>query len=284
MRGWGGPAWVQPWFATASPLPDYPIGTPAEHGIYVNNDDNVWVTGSGHIVLKFTRSGRLLLQIGKFNQTGGSNDTTLLGNPTDMAVDTKRNEVYVSDGYLNRRVIVFDSETGAYKRHWGAYGNVPDDGPAELYEPGKPLPKQFFIVHGIQLSKDGLLYVSDRQRDRIQVFRKDGTFVSETLVDETAPAGGGITEKGVFTDPRVSGAGFGSVTRTAFSGDAAQRYLYAPSLRGTHLHPPAQGHDAGRVVPGRRAAPHRLGPRGNIYISDGRAPQKYALDGKRATK
>ena len=64
VRGWGGPQWVQPWFATAVPLPDYPIGTPAEHGIYVDADDNVWVTGSGHIVLKFTPAGKLLLQIG----------------------------------------------------------------------------------------------------------------------------------------------------------------------------------------------------------------------------
>ncbi|HTI32635.1 MAG TPA: hypothetical protein VL422_03095, partial [Miltoncostaea sp.] len=109
VRGWGGPQWVQPWFATAVPLPDYPTGTPAEHGITVDDQDNVWVTGSGHIVLKFSTAGKLLLQIGQFNQTGGSNSTMLLGNPTDVAVDTKRHEVYVADGYLNRRVIVFDS-------------------------------------------------------------------------------------------------------------------------------------------------------------------------------
>ena len=277
IRGWGGPAWVQPWFVTPSPLPDYPVGTPAEHGITVDAEDNVWVTGSGHIVLKFTRAGRLLLQIGRFGETGGSANTTLLGNPTDVAVDTKRNEVYVADGYLNRRVVVFDSETGAYKRHWGAYGNVPDDGPPELYEPGEPLPQQFFIVHGIQLSRDGLLYVSDRQRDRIQVFRRDGTFVSEALVDENAPAGGGITEKGVFTDPRVSGAGFGSVTRTAFSGDRAQRYLYASSLRGTveiFLRK-----DMTKVGSFTATGLHHIASdlAGNIYISDGRAPKKYAL-------
>jgi len=122
-----------------------------------------------------------------------------------MAVDTTRNEVYVADGYLNRRVVVFDSETGAYKRHWGAYGNVPTDDPPELYETGKPLPQQFFIVHGIQLSRDGLLYVSDRQRDRIQVFRRDGTF------------------------PR------------------------------DRVHLPPEGHDAGGLVPGDGAAPHRVG-------------------------
>ena len=279
VRGWGGPQWVQPWFAAESPLPDYPVGTPAEHGIYVDDDDNVWLTGSGHIVLKFSRSGELLLQIGEFGRTGGSNDTALLGNPTDMAVDTKRNEVFVADGYLNRRVIVFDSETGEYKRHWCAYGNVPDDGPAALYEPGAPLPQQFFIVHGIQLSKDGLLYVSDRQRDRIQVFRKDGTFVREALVDEAAPAGGGIAVTGVCTDPAVSGAGFGSVTRVAFSGDAAQRYLYAASLRGTvYILGRADLKTVGSFP---AAGLHHIAsdPRGNIYISDGRAPQRWALTG-----
>jgi len=278
IRGWGGPAWVQPWFATPVPLPDYPTGTPAEHGIYVDGDDNVWVTGSGHVVLKFTKAGRLLLQIGTFDQTGGSNSTTLLGNPTDMAVDTTRNEVYVADGYLNRRVVVFDSETGAYKRHWGAYGNVPTDDPPELYETGKPLPQQFFIVHGIQMSRDGLLYVSDRQRDRIQVFRRDGTFVGETLVDPAAPAGGGITEKGVFTDPRVAGAGFGSVTRVAFSADKAQTYLYAASLRGTVFI--FRRKDMTQVGSFTATGLHHIAsdPSGNIFISDGRAPQKFALD------
>jgi outer membrane protein assembly factor BamB len=284
VRGWGGPQWVQPWFKTATPLPDYPTGTPPEHGIYVDAKDNVWLTGSGHIVLKFTPAGRLLLQIGRFGETGGSNDTTLLGNPTDVAVDTKRHEVFVSDGYLNRRVIAFDSETGAYKRHWGAYGNVPNDDPPQLYEPGKPLPTQFFIVHGIQLSKDGLLYVSDRQRDRVQVFREDGTFVREAVVDGDAPAGGGITVKGVFTDPAVAAAGFGSAARTAFSGDSAQRYLYVASIRG-------------RIYILRRKDMKELGsfaaaglhhittdPAGNIFISDGRAPQKYALNTPKGTR
>lgn len=277
IRGWGGPQWVQPWFATASPLPDYPTGTPAEHGIYVDDDGYVWLSGSGHIVLKFSRSGELLLQIGTFNQTGGSNSTTLLGNPTDTAVDTKRNEVYVADGYLNRRVIVFDSQTGEYKRHWGAYGNVPNDDPPELYVPGQPLPQQFFIVHGIQLSDDGLLYVSDRQRDRIQVFRRDGTFVREGLVDAEAPAGGGITEKGVYTDPRVAGAGYGSVTRVAFSGDRAQRYLYAASLRGTVFI--LRRTDLSVVGSFPATGLHHIAsdPDGDIYISDGRAPQRYAL-------
>ena len=277
VRGWGGPQWVQPWFKTPDPLPDYPEGVPPEHGIYVDDDDNVWLTGGGHIVLKFSRSGELLLQLGEFGKSAGSNDPRLLGNPNDVAVDTKRNEVYVADGYLNRRMIVFDSETGEYKRHWGAYGDVPDDGPAELYEPGKPLPRQFFIVHGVQLSRDGLFYVSDRQRNRVQVFRMDGRFVDEVVVDPTAPAGGGISVKGKFTDPAVAAAGFGSAARTAFSGDEAQRYLYVGTVRNQIYI--LRRKDLAILGSFAATGLHHIAsdPDGNIYTSDGRAPQRWVL-------
>jgi DNA-binding beta-propeller fold protein YncE len=113
---------------------------------------------------------------------GGSNDPQLLGNPTDVVVDAAAAEVYVSDGYLNRRVVVFDSETGRYKRHWGAYGDKPDDGAPVNFDRARPPPSQFFIVHCVRLSNDGLVYVCDRQRNRVQVFRKDGTFVAEAIV------------------------------------------------------------------------------------------------------
>ena len=87
------------------------------------------------------------------------------------------NEVFVADGYGNRRVVVYDSETGAYKRHWGAYGNKPDDGaPRTRAFNGEGSP-QFNLVHGIRISNDGLVYVGDRVNNRVQVFRLDGTFV-----------------------------------------------------------------------------------------------------------
>ncbi len=236
VRGWGGPAWVLPWFTGSfGQTGQYPADTPPEHGIYVDSDRNVWVTGHGSVVLKLTRNGRLLLTIGQFDQTGGSNSTTLLGNPTDMYVDTKANEVYVADGYLNRRVVVFDSETGAYKRHWGAYGNVPDDGPPELYLPGLPLPQQFFVLHCIDVSHDGLVYVCDRQRNRIQVFTKSGRFVKEVVHTPDAPAGGGITVMGPFGNPAVSGAGFGSGNSLALSGDRGQEFLYVTAPPGVKI-------------------------------------------------
>jgi DNA-binding beta-propeller fold protein YncE len=80
--------------------------------------------------LKFTRTGQVALVIGKFNETGGSNDTTLMGRPSEVWVDPADNEAFVADGYGNRRIIVFDGATGRYLRHWGAYGKPPVDPPA----------------------------------------------------------------------------------------------------------------------------------------------------------
>ena len=277
VQGWGGPSAEYDW--PVQVIADYPIGTPQEHGIYVDCKDNVWVTGNGHVLLKFTRNGEFLLQIGRLGQTGGSNHTELLGNPTDMAVDCKSNEVFVSDGYLNRRVIVFDASTGEYKRRWGAYGNVPNDGPPELYQPDQPLPEQFFIAHGIQLSEDGLLHVSDRQRNRVQVFEKDGTFVDEVVVDPNAPAGAGITVQGPFTNPSVAAAGFGSVTRVAFSGDPHQQYLYAASLRGQlHILRRSDLEILGTFTPNPGGLHHiATDKKGNLYISDGRSPRRFLV-------
>ena len=104
-----------------------------EHGIYVDHQNNVWIAGRGvngtseNQILKFDARGKFLLQIGRRGKGTGSNDTANLGQPADVAVYPGTNEVFVADGYGNRRVIVFDAATGAYKRHWGAYGNRPDD-------------------------------------------------------------------------------------------------------------------------------------------------------------
>src|SRR5204862_454553 len=95
-----------------------------EHGIYVDESNNVWLGAGGEKdahVLKFTRDGRFLMQIGHQGHGHGSNDTVNLGAPANMVLDAAANELYVADGYINHRVIVFDAVTGAYKRHWGAY-------------------------------------------------------------------------------------------------------------------------------------------------------------------
>ena len=156
-----------------------------EHGIFVDHNNFVWVAGNGMtdgMVLKFTRAGKFVLQIGKSGPMTDSKDTTQFGRAADMVVDPATNELYVADGYFNHRVIVFDATTGAFKRMWGAYGKPPTDDKL-TYDLKAPPAQQFANpVHGIRLTKDGLVFVSDRGNNRAQVFRKDGTFVREYIV------------------------------------------------------------------------------------------------------
>src|SRR5580658_11150078 len=180
IQSWGGPGEGYEW-------PDQ------EHGIRIDFRGNVWIGGNGAqdgMILKFTPDGRFLLQIGHKGPSLGSNDVTQLGRPADTWVDPGANEVYVADGYANHRVIVFDADSGAYKRHWGAYGKPPEQeklpmphpNPAEpsSYDPKAPVSSQFGNpVHCVKIAKDGLVYVCDRINDRIQVFHKDGSFVTE---------------------------------------------------------------------------------------------------------
>ena len=220
VRSWGGPA--TPGGAsgeqTAEDWPD------SEHGITVDAQGNVWIASNGRadqIVLKFSPEGRQLLQIGRAGETGGSNDTLRLGQPTAVDVDLAANEVYVADGYRNRRVVVFNATTGAYKRHWGAYGRRPVDGdsaapPVQGTASPWPIrydttaqPQQFNTVHAVRLSRDGLVYVADRINNRIQVFRRDGAFVREGFLARATRA-------------------MGSVWDIAFSHDSAQTYVFVP--------------------------------------------------------
>jgi DNA-binding beta-propeller fold protein YncE len=158
-------------------------------------------------VLKFTRAGKFLLQIGKAGEPGANDSKTALNRPAAIAVDAAANEVYVADGFANRRIVVFDAETGAYKRHWGAYGKPPADADPGEYRPADPPAQQFRSVSCVELSKDGLVYVCDRKNDRLQVFRKDGTFVKEAFIAKET-------------------RGEGSVWDVAFSSDPQQRQLY----------------------------------------------------------
>jgi DNA-binding beta-propeller fold protein YncE len=214
LRHWGGPGEGFDW-------PD------SNHGITIDYKGNVWIGGNSRVlpdgrqldpdkfepfhddmVLKFTQEGKFVMQIGKPWQSKGSNDTSNLRLPAKTFVDRKTNELYVADGYGNHRVIVFDADTGAYKRHWGAYGKRPDDMNLGPYKPGDPHVQQFRNpVHCAQLSDDGFLYVCDRVNDRIQVFRPDGTFVKEAFF-----------ETGTL--------GSGSAWDIAFSRDAKQKYIY----------------------------------------------------------
>lgn len=125
IEGWGGPGTGYDW-------PEN------EHGITIDYKGNVWIGGNGkkeNQFLKFTKTGKFLLQIGHPGQSTGSNDTSNFNEPTKAFVYQKTNEVFISDGYVNRRVIVFDADTGAFKRLWGAYGNKPDDSVARVRRP-----------------------------------------------------------------------------------------------------------------------------------------------------
>src|SRR5215813_739231 len=179
VQAWGGPGQGYEWQKN-------------EHGIFVDHNNFVWVGGNdpqdGQVV-KFTRDGKFVMQIGKAGPVTNSNDAAKLGRPADMIVDPATNELYVADGYGNHRVIVFDAATGAFKRMWGAYGKPPTDEKIS-YDPKAPPPQQFNNpVHGLRLTKEGLLVVADRGNNRIQVFRKDGTFVREYQVLKESPPG-----------------------------------------------------------------------------------------------
>jgi hypothetical protein len=183
LRHWGGPGAGYEW-------------PKSEHGLFADDDGNIWVGANDpedHHLLKFTADGKFLQQIGKAKSTGGSNSTTQLGRPAHMVIDSSNGEMYIADGYLNRRVIVLDSKSGEYRRHWGAYGNKPNDDKQVAYDPKAPLAQQFANpVHCVRLSHDGLVYVCDRQNDRIQVFTKGGKFVKEFRVEQQTMQNGSV--------------------------------------------------------------------------------------------
>jgi NHL repeat len=195
VQGWGGPADGYEWPAN-------------EHGIYIDPKGFVWIGGNGPEdgqILKFARSGKFVLQIGHEGPSKGSNDTTQLGRPADTNVDPAANEIYVADGYGNHRVIVFDADTGAYKRHWGAYGRPPTDDKLPPYDPAAAVTQQFGNpVHCVKLAKDGLVYVCDRINNRIQVFRRDGSFVTEWFYVKQTRGNGGVWDLAIWPDQQQS--------------------------------------------------------------------------------
>ena len=210
------------------------------HGITVDAKDRVWISGNGEKdahILAFTSAGKFLLQIGRAGKNGGSNDTANLGRATQMRVDPQTNEVFVSDGELNQnhRVIVFDSETGAYKRHWGAYGEKPDDSAAAASpDPTGAPPRQFGnAVHCLRIDRDGLVYVCDRSNSRFQIFRKDGRFQKEIFVAREPTAVGRWRTstsrpiRSFCTSPmaEIRKYGFSGATNSASSGRSASAAL-----------------------------------------------------------
>jgi hypothetical protein len=276
---WGGPGSGYEW-------------PTSNHGITVDHKGNVWIGGNGpgdSQVLKFSRSGKFLLQIGKANArmtqaassakptyVGNSNDQVSFGRVAKIFVDPSANEAYLADGYLNKRVAIIDADSGKFKRYWGAYGNKPDDTDLGPYKAGDPPAKQFRSpVHCADLSNDGLVYVCDRPNNRIQVFKKDGTFVKEAFFAKNS-------------------LGDGAVFDLAFSKDPAQTYLYMADgnnmkirvLRRDTLEELTSFGDGGRQ-PGQFYAVHSIAvdSKGNIYTTEtyeGKRLQKFIYKGLRA--
>ncbi len=267
----------------------------SNHGIDVDHKGNVWIGGNGRgaqpaalaadesrmgagavhdsFVLKFTQSGKFLMQIGRPNQGKGSNDPDNLKLPAKTLVDPKTNELYVADGYGNRRVIVYDADTGKYKRHWGAYGSKPDDTQLPPYNPNDPPAKQFRTpVHAVALSNDGFVYACDRTNDRIQVFKTDGTYVKEQFIAKNT-------------------LGDGSTFDVALSRDPKQKYLYIADGSNMKIHVLQRDTleilttfgDGGRQ-PGQFYAVHSIATdsKGNIFTTEtyrGQRVQRFVYKG-----
>jgi DNA-binding beta-propeller fold protein YncE len=284
LNHWGGPGAGYNWPAS-------------NHGIAVDYKGNVWIGGNGRTadskgaiagsdeepgpsnnfhdnqVLKFTQEGKFLLQIGKPNQSKGSNDPSNLKGPAQIFVHPATNEAYIADGYGNHRVAVFDADTGKYKRHWGAYGNKPDDVNAGAYKPTDPPAQQFRNpVHCVQISNDNLVYICDRNNDRVQVFKTDGTFVKEVMVNKET-------------------LGSGSTWEIAFSRDPQQKYIYLTDGENDRIH--ILERDSLKVLttfgeggrqPGMFYGVHSIATdsKGNIYTAEtyrGQRIQKFTYKG-----
>lgn len=254
------------------------------HGLFVDHNGFVWTNArESHLTIKFTRTGQVAMVIGKFNETGGSNDTTLMGRPSEIWVDPDDNEVFVADGYGNRRIIVFDGATGKYLRHWGAYGKAPVD-PPQRQPGGAPQgqavaaepPQQFAVPHGIAGSRDGLLYLADRANNRIQVFRQDGRFVTEKILRVRC----GPQETATWAPKRPCGTE--AAFSIAFSHDAPQSYLYVAD-GGSHFITVIRRTDLAivdeiggpGVAPGQFGRPHNLtvDASGNLYVAEAAGPK-----------
>jgi hypothetical protein len=263
VRSWGGPGEGYEW-------------PQSNHGIHVDYKGNVWIGGNGEKdahILKFTKDGKFLMQVGKFGQGKGSNDPENFGRVAKIWVDPKTNEAYIADGYGNKRVAVLDADTGKMKRYWGAYGNKPDDAAQGPYDPKAPPQQQFRNpVHCIERANDGLVYVCDRQHDRLQVFTTEGKFVKEAFFARNT-------------------LGSGSAWDIVFTKDPDQRFILLADGQNSRVRiivretlEEITAFGAGGRQPGQFYGVHSLASdsKGNIYTTEtyeGKRVQKFIYKG-----
>ena len=189
IKAWGGPGAGYEW-------------PQREHGIHIDHEGFVWLGGNNcptngvprvepvndDQLLKFTQDGAFVMQIGRSDGSTGNADTMNLHRPADQQVHPPTNELFVADGYGNRRVAVFDAETGRFKRMWGAFGDAPvDDDQCQVVRPtsfSDPGPPSFNVLHAIRVSNDGMVYAADREHRRVQAFTLDGAFVRQVVTTD----------------------------------------------------------------------------------------------------
>jgi hypothetical protein len=268
VNAWGGAVEGAPYVWPAS-----------NHGIEVAPNGDVWIGGNGggdSHVLVFSRDGEYIRTVGIPGEPRDSNSETHFGRVAEIAIDEVAGEAYIADGYLHRRVAVVDVATGAFKRYWGAYGNTPDDSADVTYTPGEPGPQQFRgPVHCAEPANDDFVYVCDRGADRIQVFRKDGTYVREVVISPAT-------------------LNQGSTWDISFSPDEEQEFIYLADGQNFKVYVIDRESlevlytfgDGGRQ-PGFFYAPHSIATDslGNVYTTetyDGKRVQKFIFTGMRA--
>ena len=247
IRGWGGPGEGYEW-------PESP------HNAYIDYKGFVWVTGDScksatadddDQIVKFTQDGKFVMQIGHKNAGKGDNDTENFRRPPNVQVNPNTNELLVADGYGNHRIIVFDADTGKFKRMWGAFGKPPSYTGEDHCFATRPKtfegegPANFNTPHVLLLSYDNLLYVADRENRRLQVFTADGKYVRQLARYDAEFA------------PNL-----------AFSPDPDQTYIYAGYGDGMAIIDRKLMEIIG-VVQTRGGAAHQiaLDSKGNLYVT-----------------
>jgi DNA-binding beta-propeller fold protein YncE len=257
---------------------DFKTAPSSIHGCITDKENNIYVAGNDDaVVQKDTHDGsKMLLQIGTkglFDSSTGlitgiamNQSHTLLNKPADIAIDPGNGDVYIADGYGDHRIVVFDKD-GKFLRQWGRQGTKDEaaagDGGAFMG-----------VVHCVVMDNSGLVYVCDRQGNRIQVFDKMGNFKKSIWI-----------KSGHEETPDS----WGTAWWLRFSRDPQQKYMIVADGRNELVH--ILDHESGNEITKFGRPGHQLGEfthchtldidsKGNIYVAEtdiGRRVDKFKL-------